>query len=192
MNRRQLLKTTLFSGAILTMGSGCESNTSAKDQAKNLEPGSIIGHGAYTYKVQKDWVKGNSLLVDHCHEMVMDKNGRLIMTTTHVKNNIIIFDKSGNVLDTWTGNWPEAHGLSLKDEGGEEFLYITDPSKNMWIKTDLKGNIIKEMSYPKEIGIYDNASEFKPTETAIADNGCLLYTSPSPRDATLSRMPSSA
>ena len=24
------------------------------------------------------------------------------------------------------------------------------------------------------------------------DNGCLLYTSPSPRDATLSRMPSSA
>ena len=26
----------------------------------------------------------------------------------------------------------------------------------------------------------------------IAINGCLLYTSPSPRDATLSRMPSSA
>ena len=26
----------------------------------------------------------------------------------------------------------------------------------------------------------------------IAYNGCLLYTSPSPRDATLSRMPSSA
>ena len=26
----------------------------------------------------------------------------------------------------------------------------------------------------------------------LCDNGCLLYTSPSPRDATLSRMPSSA
>ena len=26
----------------------------------------------------------------------------------------------------------------------------------------------------------------------ISDRGCLLYTSPSPRDATLSRMPSSA
>ena len=27
---------------------------------------------------------------------------------------------------------------------------------------------------------------------AVSDNDCLLYTSPSPRDATLSRMPSSA
>ena len=27
---------------------------------------------------------------------------------------------------------------------------------------------------------------------AVADHNCLLYTSPSPRDATLSRMPSSA
>ena len=29
-------------------------------------------------------------------------------------------------------------------------------------------------------------------ELSIHDNNCLLYTSPSPRDATLSRMPSSA
>ena len=29
-------------------------------------------------------------------------------------------------------------------------------------------------------------------ETGLSDNTCLLYTSPSPRDATLSRMPSSA
>ena len=28
--------------------------------------------------------------------------------------------------------------------------------------------------------------------TSMLSNGCLLYTSPSPRDATLSRMPSSA
>ena len=31
-----------------------------------------------------------------------------------------------------------------------------------------------------------------PRQIARPDNGCLLYTSPSPRDATLSRMPSSA
>ena len=30
------------------------------------------------------------------------------------------------------------------------------------------------------------------SNTKITVNGCLLYTSPSPRDATLSRMPSSA
>ena len=32
----------------------------------------------------------------------------------------------------------------------------------------------------------------KSIDISIKDNNCLLYTSPSPRDATLSRMPSSA
>ena len=39
--------------------------------------------------------------------------------------------------------------------------------------------------------LYPNSAESQPdTSTAFTD--CLLYTSPSPRDATLSRMPSSA
>ena len=36
------------------------------------------------------------------------------------------------------------------------------------------------------------AATFAGSITAILINTCLLYTSPSPRDATLSRMPSSA
>ena len=36
------------------------------------------------------------------------------------------------------------------------------------------------------------ASYFQPEEASLFTRGCLLYTSPSPRDATLSRMPSSA
>ena len=34
--------------------------------------------------------------------------------------------------------------------------------------------------------------DFNKNKNSITKNGCLLYTSPSPRDATLSRMPSSA
>ena len=37
--------------------------------------------------------------------------------------------------------------------------------------------------------VFDDDSEFLPE---IREQACLLYTSPSPRDATLSRMPSSA
>ena len=40
---------------------------------------------------------------------------------------------------------------------------------------------------------YDTAiSRWMADQTAAEDSPCLLYTSPSPRDATLSRMPSSA
>ena len=56
-----------------------------------------------------------------------------------------------------------------------------------------------QYGYMNEEGIYkrrllDSPSELVSLSGNIArtENGCLLYTSPSPRDATLSRMPSSA
>ena len=52
-----------------------------------------IGHNGFTYKVDKSWSKQNVNIhpVHHCHEMVMDKKGRLFMTTTHKKNNVLVF-----------------------------------------------------------------------------------------------------
>ena len=47
-----------------------------------------------------------------------------------------------------------------------------------------KTTVGKALASELEIPFYD-ADDFHP-------QGCLLYTSPSPRDATLSRMPSSA
>ena len=40
--------------------------------------------------------------------------------------------------------------------------------------------------------IFQNIIKVEPTNYKAYNNICLLYTSPSPRDATLSRMPSSA
>ena len=42
---------------------------------------------------------------------------------------------------------------------------------------------------PQQV-VFANTAEFNNAATKVTD--CLLYTSPSPRDATLSRMPSSA
>ena len=44
----------------------------------------------------------------------------------------------------------------------------------------------------KEWGIGQVQSIINDKVTVNFENACLLYTSPSPRDATLSRMPSSA
>ena len=132
-----------------------------------------IGHGDFKFKVDKGWgvQNSNTYPVDHCHEMVMDSKNRIILTTTHPKNNILIYDRSGKVLDSWGLNYPGAHGLSIVDQGGEEFLFITDPDSNKFCKTTLKGEKLIELSYPKEIQAYSNASQFKPTEIAVAENG---------------------
>ena len=46
------------------------------------------------------------------------------------------------------------------------------------------------ITYPSTHGVFETA--IPDICATVHDNGCLLYTSPSPRDATLSRMPSSA
>jgi peptidylamidoglycolate lyase len=73
--------------------------------------------------------------VNNCHEMVMDSKGRLIMVTNHSKNNVIIYDKSGKLIDSWTLGFSGTHGLSIHNEGGEDFLYITDPGAGKVVKT---------------------------------------------------------
>ena len=54
-----------------------------------------------------------------------------------------------------------------------------------------KGNTLRTISNAENILSQFTSEEIFPTDFAIYDL-CLLYTSPSPRDRTRSRMPSSA
>ncbi len=133
----------------------------------------IIGHGEFRYKVDKGWGVQDPLKipVNDCHEMVQDSRGRILLLTNEVKNNLIIYDKSGRVKDTWTLNLPGAHGLTLISEGGEEFLFITDYDLHQVFKTTLDGRIIMKLDFPSETGVYDRPEQYKPTEVAVAPNG---------------------
>ncbi|MBJ6366661.1 NHL repeat-containing protein [Snuella sedimenti] len=133
----------------------------------------IIGHGEFRYKVHKAWgnLDPSTTPVNNCHEMVMDAKGRLIMTTDEPKNNIIIYDKSGKLLNSWTLNFNSAHGLSIFNEGGEDVLFITDPNSGSVVKTTTDGKVLMKLQHPKDVGIYNEKDRFSPTETAIAPNG---------------------
>lgn len=129
----------------------------------------VLGHGSHRYKVIEGWgnLDPSKNPVNDCHEMVEDAKGRLILLTNETKNNVIIYDKSGKLLETWGTTYPGAHGLTISDEGGEEFLYISDNTRSQVIKTDLKGRELMVLDYPKETGNYQYPRQFVPTETAI-------------------------
>ena len=59
---------------------------------------------------------------------------------------------------------------------------------------EAEGFLLKPMNCPHHIKIYSSEHHsYRDLPIRLAEFGtCLLYTSPSPRDATLSRMPSSA
>ncbi|UWX54262.1 6-bladed beta-propeller [Maribacter litopenaei] len=134
----------------------------------------IVGHGDFTYKVDKEWgVQDPSKVpINDCHEMVMDNQGRILMTTTGANNdNIIVYDTSGKVLKSWGREFPGAHGLSIMGEGSDQFLFITDPETHKVHKTTLDGQILMTLERPREVSGYQSDEQFKPTETTILPNG---------------------
>lgn len=181
-NRRSFLKTTaLASGAaIATPAWGFNILSEKKEPTET-----IIGHGDYRYKVIKDWAKISSVRnpLLNCHEMVMDSKGRLIMIGDHTDNNVLIFDKSGKLLDYWGTAYPGGHGLTLSTEGEEDFLFLSDAGwflnkQGGWTrhngrvsKTTLDGQVLFDIGHPQTIGVYKPGDFFCPTEIAIGPTG---------------------
>ena len=131
-----------------------------------------IGHGKFQYRVHKQWgdLDPTKTPIKNCHEMVMDKKGRLIMVGDETKNNILIYDKSGKLLDFWGTTYGGGHGLTLWNTGGEEFLFICDTSGYV-VKTTLAGKELLRIEHPSKYGAYKAEDRFSPTETAIGLNG---------------------
>ena len=168
-NRRQFIKKTCLAAGIAI--SPFENIYPITNKA--IEENSIIGHGDFRYRVDKKWgiQDPTQFPVNDCHEMILDKKNRIFMTTTHPKNNILIYDRGGKILGSWGTDYPGAHGLTISEEGEEEFLFITDPETHKVCKTTLKGRKLFEINAPREISDYKSEDQFKPTETAIAPNG---------------------
>ena len=98
MSRRQFLKRS----SLLTLGlfaSSLYSSAFSFDISKDV----IVGHNSHRYKVDVNWGNLNpkTTPVKDCHEMIQDSQGRIILLTNHTKNNVIIYDKSGKLLETW-------------------------------------------------------------------------------------------
>jgi peptidylamidoglycolate lyase len=138
----------------------------------------IIGHNGFEYKVDKKWSRADfaKYPVNDCHEMVMASNGLLYMLTNETKNNVLIYNKDGEIKGSWGNSFPGGHGLSIHNENGTEFLYITDTVRHKVFKVSLSGELIFEIPYPKEIDLYQSEEEYKPTETLIAANGDIYVT----------------
>ena len=161
VSRREFLGTTAFAAAAAPMAA----------LAADADPDpAVMGQGAFRFKRDNAWTfqaAENPVPVDDCHEMVRLKNGNIVLCTTHTKNNLIQFDPAGKVVSTFGTTYPGSHGLSLSDENGEEFLWLTDTKRRIVVKLDLKGNEVMTLGWPKETGKYTEEKQFCPTETAI-------------------------
>lgn len=133
----------------------------------------LVGHGEFRYRVDKLWSQANPEThpVRDCHEMIQVRDGRLFLLTNHNQNNVLIYNTSGQLLDSWTLNLGGAHGLTCHTEpDGREFLYVTETGGRI-LKTTLQGEVVLELPRPASVGAYAERDAYSPTETAVSPNG---------------------
>ncbi len=133
----------------------------------------ILGHNNKRYRLNTQWSQADVAKnpVNDCHEMVQNSKGNIMLLTNEVKNNVLIYDKSGKLLSTWGSEYPGAHGFTLFNENGQDVMFICDNNLHQVIKTTVDGRVLLKLDYPKETGQYTKPEEYVPTETAIAPNG---------------------
>ncbi len=163
MKRRLFLQNSALSTAALFI---------TKDLFSNNQ-GQVYGHNGMTYRLNTSWgaLNPEKTPVNDCHEMIQDAKGRILLLTNETKNNIIIYNKSGKLIDTWGTEFPGAHGLTVQHNGSEDLLFITDTKLHQVYKTTIDGKILLTIDPPADLPAYKEKEAFVPTETAVLENG---------------------
>jgi hypothetical protein len=150
--------------------------TAAKGQPRTP----ITGQGEHTYEVHHDFLQlPEKLKFGNTHGIVVDSQGRIIVahtvhSTSESPDAIAIFDSAGRFIKSWGADLRGgAHGLVIRKEGAQEFLYICDNVKGFVRKTTLDGEVVWVLHAPMMSGLYNKASEYKPSTLAVAPNGDL-------------------
>ena len=132
----------------------------------------ILGQGEHRYRVVPGWgVLDDKTPVKNCHGIVCTVEGHILLFTDEVKNNFLVYDAAGKLLDKRGTAWPGAHGLSLVMEGGREVLYFTDLQRHRIFKSTLNGEVTAEWAWPQHTGKYDKEDDYRPSWTLHAPDG---------------------
>ena len=150
-----------------------------------------IGDDLYSIKIIKDDV--NSILIDISEDVSIKKIKKQIQKITSLKQGEI---KNSFYMDALRVGIPESIIMDFAYIFGWDIDFIFD------VREGDKFSVIYETDYSdgEKISTGDiifaefinNNQRYIAQRFYDDDQGCLLYTSPSPRDGLLSRMPSSA
>jgi hypothetical protein len=137
----------------------------------------IVGSGEHTYEVTHNWGELPShVRWGDTHGVVFDGAGFLYIThQSHAPepmDAIVVFDPAGKSVRSFGKEYHGGgHGLDLRKEGSEEFLYLSDVKNRQVVKLTLRGEQVWKRSYPEEAKVYQKQEQFCPTNVAFAPDG---------------------
>lgn len=146
------------------------------DKAQARRP--VFGQGRHTYEVTHNWGRlPDSHAWGNTHGICFDRQGRIyvihdVNAASASPNGVVVFDPDGEFITSWGPEFKGGgHGIEIRREGGEEFLYCCDVGRKVFEKRSLKGEIVWTKGTPAEPGVYNDKVLFNPTNIAFAPDG---------------------
>jgi hypothetical protein len=157
---------------VLVMSSFLSSLAAQNDKqpAPDLVPGSVP---AASYAWVKGWgvLEGGKDLGNTHGCLVVDKDGN-VLANTDTEHAVMTFSAEGKLLRAWGKEFQGGlHGMCLRDEGGEQVLYLAHTRRHEIVKTKLDGTVLWTLGWPEASGIYQNEGQYNPTAVAVGPDG---------------------
>ena len=161
--------------------------------ASKADSPTVTGEGEHRFRVIHDWPQlpapyqwqtTHNVAVDRDRNLYVIHEGRAELKDHPA---IFVFDAEGKYVRSFGSQFQGGgHGLEIRDEGGQQFLYVSAYQQvKAFAKLDLQGNVVWEKYAPMEAGMYaegENTNRqkiwgrdrFMPTNFAFLPNGDFL------------------
>ena len=179
--RRRFLKTSLLAAGASSVIAGKGAIAAkgpfiwASDKAGAKK--AVIGSGEHTYVCHHGWGEVPSHISwGATHGVGIDAAGLIYIKHQNVgpqvMDAIAVFDPQGKFVRSFGKEYHGGgHGLDIRIEGGEEYLYLCDVGHRLVAKTNLLGENVWTKHFPTEPGVYKDESGFMPTNVAFHPDG---------------------
>ena len=184
LNRRSFVKTTAAASAAIAGSSPLI--LGAQDKAGSKEV--TVGSGEHTYRCEHFW--GHDALPNGhefgnaSHGVTIDKTGLIYITHSGRPGSVYVFDADGKFVKSLANfhatkkknvSTASGHGIDIREEDGEEFLYVSASNANMtFAKMSLSGELVWQRG-KKEImehaGFDLKKTRYRPTNISFRPDG---------------------
>ncbi len=172
VSRRHFLRAGAVTSAALLTGAPF---IRAQDKTGNAPV--IVGEGDHQYECMHGWGQlPDTIKWGNTHNVAVDEAGLIYIkhqtSGSAPMDSIVVFDPAGKVVRSFGEEYSGGgHGLDLRKEGNQEFLYLCSTKQRLVTKTTLRGEIVWATSTPWESGVYDDKKKFTPTNVAFHPDG---------------------
>ncbi len=128
-----------------------------------------IGQGSFTYEWIENWAlipatetgKTNG----RTHGVVVSKTGD-VLVFNQAQPGVLRFNPQGRLVSAWGDRFHGAHGMTLVEENGIEYLWLVDQDSTEVVKTTLDGKVMLSIVRAPHV-IYQSGKKYVPTWAAV-------------------------